>query len=160
MRRYKALLRGSGSAKHHLTLLLSNQDFVARVTTSGRKSAAEVSGPHKPVSTTSLAELKAQLSKRGTALGLSDTSLANKTADDVFYSGMAERITLVGRMRVTFRGSGKQARAEATLDVIEEGGEEVVSCLDYYASWRISCLAQALGMLVEGAVERCPDSEL
>jgi len=156
MRRYKALLRGSGSPKHHLTLLLSNQDFVARVTSSGRKSAAEVSGPHKRVSTASLAELKAQLCKRGTALGLSDTSLTNKTAEEVFYSGIAERIVLIGRMRVTIEVRRGQAIAEARLDVIEEGAEIVLNCLDYYASWRVSCLAQALGMVIEGSVERCP----
>lgn len=151
---YKALLSGINSAEFHIKKLQSNPLFETDVSHTEQAFNAEVFGPKKEHPRDKLNDIKIQLSQRAKNIGLFVPKTVDSTAKDIHFAGMAERIVLIGRMHLCIPVCEKNAKAEVLIQVREEGGERVRKCLDYYVCWRISCLAQALEMVVDGNVEK------
>ena len=155
--RYKTSLSGTGSTKFHINKLKSNPLFEAIINRDDQIFSLTIYGPKKDHARNNSKDIKFQLSKRAKNLGLIAPEIVNQATEDIYSSKMAERLVLIGLLQLQMQVSENNSKAEVTLVVREEGGLRVSECIDYYVFWRISCLAQALKMVINGNIKKLED---
>ena len=151
--RYTAKLRGAKSREFHLNNLKSNPTFVCRQKTD-QESVFEVIGPIKHDDYLSLNEINIDLSSRAAIIGIQDTDLAENTSRQIFNAQEAEKIVLAGKMLLTVLPSKEGFLLSVTLTVSLDNNSMINECINQYSSLRFIWLANAMGMAIEGDIER------
>jgi hypothetical protein len=151
--RYTAKLRGAKSREFHLNNLKSNSTFVCRKKTD-QESVFEVIGPIKHDDYLSLNEINIDLSSRAEIIGIQDTDLAENTSRQIFNAQEAEKIVLAGKMLLTVLPSKEGFLLSVTLTVSLDNNSMINECINQYSSLRFIWLANAMGMAIEGDIER------
>ena len=117
-------------------------------------SSVSVRGPGQKGQEPAIAGLRSEMLERAKALGIKNLDIAFTTADDIKGAGIAERAIQEEDIKVDFSVSGKHTRANVCLQARIPANATAQSCLDSYAAIRISVLASALGMRIDGAISR------
>ncbi len=151
--RYTAKLRGKKSLEFHFDNLKSNSTFVCRKKTD-QESVFEVIGPIKHDDYLSLNEINVDLSSRAAIIGIHDTDLAENTSRQIFNAQEAEKIVLASKMLLTALPSKEGALLSVTLTVTLGSNSMINECINQYSSLRFIWLANAMGMAIEGDIER------
>lgn len=151
--RYTAKLRGEKSLEFHFDNLKSNPTFVCRKKTD-QESVFEVIGPIKHDDYLSLNEINIDLSSRAAILGIQDTNVAENTSRQIFNAQEAEKIVLAGKMLLTALPSKEGSLLSVTLTVTLDNNSMINECINQYSSLRFIWLASAMGMAIEGDIER------
>jgi len=146
---YIAKLSGLEKIEFYLENLKSNPSFSFTVTRHQDKISVQISGPRKKSENEGLNDIYAQLSSRAQELGIDSPELVENIGRDIISAQKAEEIVLAGKMQLEAMSNTKADLVSVTLYVILDGDPKVDECIDQYALFRITWLANTLGMNFE-----------
>lgn len=147
---FKAILVGQGQSSSYLARLQSDPMFRIHVHQQPTATTIDVLGPLKESATGNYEEVLAHCQSRAKVIGLEATGLAASTAAQVVYADIAERLVLASPIVLDLTCQAGLTRADLLLTVPDQGPKDARACIPQYASWRITCVAQAMGMQIQG----------
>ncbi len=149
---YIAKLYGKKTVEKHIENLQSDSVFNFNITTKeGAKQTVNITGPKKISNNVDLQELHEQLLKNAQKKGLDVPELVEKTKNDIYNAQTAEKNVLSGEM-IFEAEKNKSNTGFVTLEVTCDVNPLIEDVIDQYAYRRISCLAYAMGMSIEGPI--------
>jgi len=150
---YAVRFFGENTVEKHIKNLQSDSVFSLNITKEGVKTPVHITGPKKTSGNVSLQELHEQLSKNAKKLGLDIPQLVENTKHDIYNAQTAEKNVLAGDM--IFEAERNESNTGfVTLEATYEDAPLIEDIIDQYAYWRIACLANAMGMTIEGHITK------
>ena len=150
--RYNASFVGNNSPQYHIEKLCSDPLYETFSCENDGRYSVKVIGPKINLKQQSLGDLRKQLSKRAYDLNLDAYDEVDKAVGDIFYTGLAHQIILEGQLHFELLSNENNAKAKVALQAEDKGEDCVKESVAFFANWRISCLAQALEMQVNGPI--------
>lgn len=151
--RYSAKLTGGGNGESHVRTLQRNAAFHVGARRDAEKYHLTITGPDRESSVPNLATLRTECLRRAKELGV-ESEIGFSTSDNIWAAERAERTVLAGKLECVIWDTGTGVAGAITLAVPDVGQEKVRECIPFYAASRISVLAEALQVQVDGPVLR------
>lgn len=152
--RYIAKLRGTKPFEFHFRNLKSNNAYVCYEKLAATISSYEISGPIKTDNSFSLENLKAQLTNRAAELGIQEPNLAKNASRQIFNAQEGEKFALSDKMQVEILPSENGSLIFVSFLVQLSDDSEINDCIEQYSQLRVIWLAEAMGMSIEGSIEK------
>jgi hypothetical protein len=109
----------------------------------------EVIGPLKESISGNYADVFEHCQARARGIGLETMDIAASTAAEIVYADIAEQEVLASPLVLTMTVDAETTCVEFLLSVSSRGPKDTRACISYYADWRMTCVANAMGLQFE-----------